>query len=459
MKPLPQSMEAEAAVLGAVLLRGEPALRDALAVVNEADFHDPRHAVIFAALRDLSEAGRPIDAVSVADLLGARKQIKVVGGIEYLDRLHDRTAVFGHIVHHAEAVRRYAALRRVVDAALQIAEAADSEGVEDFEGFLARAEERVRTATGQVRREGYQPAKKYVQEVFRDIQNAARRGNPMTGVATGYYDLDRMTCGLQAGDLIVLAARPSMGKTALALNICEFVGLGSGLPVLIFSLEMGGRQLVARSLASVARVDGMKVRRGELLQDDWRALTPAGELLAKSRIFIDEQSSPSILDIQARARRWRADPAIFPPPGPDSTEDPKGLVVIDYLQLVRGGKRRYDSREQEVADISRTAKAIAKELAVPVLALSQLNRAVDGRADHRPQLSDLRESGAIEQDSDVVMFLYREERYEADEAKRRLIAHKAELDVAKARNGPTGVVQLHFEKTQTRFLNATRGDA
>ncbi|HEY8375672.1 MAG TPA: replicative DNA helicase, partial [Nannocystis sp.] len=338
------------------------------------------------------------------------------------------------------------------------------EGMSDLENpeeFIDQAEKRILKVNERGRKSGYVSSRDLLIQVFNQITERAKRKNPITGVPTQFYELDRMTGGLQPGDLIIVAARPSMGKTAFTLNLAQNACVLPQRyehvpeadrpvthPVLFFSLEMGAAQLVERVLCSEARIDYSKLRTGDYTEDDWARMTGAASRIAQSKFYIDDQAAPTILEMRARARRFRDDKSIFP-----GIEGQIGLIIVDYLQLARGGKSRYDSREQEISEISRGLKAMAKELRMPVIALSQLNRAVDTRADHRPQLSDLRESGAIEQDADVIMFIYREERYVTDEAKRKEVENKAEIIIGKQRNGPIGTVHLNFIKHMTRFEN------
>jgi replicative DNA helicase len=340
------------------------------------------------------------------------------------------------------------------------------EGVEDVSEFIDNAERRLLEVNQAGRIGGYRSVKDLIHGVFENITERAKLKNPITGVPTGFHELDRMTGGLQPGDLIILAARPSMGKTALALNMAQNAcitqakhhhlpeeGRPPRFPTLVFSLEMSAGQLIERVLCSEARVDASKLRAGRLMESDFRELVSAADRMHKAPLFIDDSGAPTILEIRARSRRFRQDKQLFPAKDESSNKKPLGLIVVDYLQLCRGGKGRYDSREQEISEISRGLKAIAKELELPVLALSQLNRGVDSRSDHRPQLSDLRESGAIEQDADVIMFIYREARYLTDEQERAKVERDAEVIIGKQRNGPTGTVHLIFRGEHTRFEN------
>ena len=463
-RTLPHNQEAEAAILGGIILRGEQALNDVLDIVREEDFYHPAHQAIFRAMRTLSEKREPIDTVTLETQLRASNELKLVGGIEFLNRLSDRYATARNITHHAEMVRRAATVRNLVVAASEIAEEGSHE-LENADEFIDQAEKRIMEVNQSGRKTGYVASRDLLVQVFTKITERAKRKNPITGVPTGFTTLDHMTGGMQPGDLVIVAARPSMGKTAFVLNLaqnaCVLPQRYRGLPpeerpvmhpVLFFSLEMGATQLVERVLCAEARIDAGKLRTGAFLEDEFAKMTEAAGRISEAKFYIDDQAAPSILEMRARARRFKGDKQIFP-----GVEGQFGMIIVDYLQLARGGRSRYDSREQEISEISRGLKAMAKELQMPVLALSQLNRAVDSRADHRPQLSDLRESGAIEQDADVIMFIYREERYAPNEEERKKVENKAEIIIGKQRNGPIGTVPLTFIKHMTRFENPAEG--
>ena len=461
-KPLPHSKEAEAAVLAGILLRNE-ALNDVISLVTEDSFYVPAYKSVFKAMMKLQERGQPIDIVTLEQQLRAVDELNLIGGIEGLGKLGDRYASSHNVVSHAELVRQTAVVRNLVIASQEIADAGRDDP-EDVNEFIDLAEKKILEVNQAGRVGGYRSAKDLIHGVFEAITERAKNKNPITGVPTQLTKLDEMTGGLQGGDLIILAARPSMGKTALALNLAQAACVRQAKhlhlaeeeqprlhPCLVFSLEMSSQQLIERVLCSEARIDAGKLRSGRLIEDEFRKLVQAADRLHKSPLFIDDSAAPTILEIRARARRFRQDRNIFPPEF-EETRGPKGLIVVDYLQLARGSKN-YDIREQEISEISRGLKGIAKELNLPVLALSQLNRGVDSRSDHRPMLSDLRESGAIEQDADIIMFIYREARYENDEEKRRQIEHEAEVIIGKQRNGPTGTVHLNFFGQFTRFEN------
>jgi replicative DNA helicase len=463
-RPLPHNKEAEAAVLAGILLRNE-ALSDVVALIDDEAFYVPAHKAVFRAMSKLADRGQPIDPVTLEHQLRATDELGLVGGLEGLGKLADRYASSHHVASHAELVRQTASIRRLVQTASDIADEG-REGVEDVNEFIDNAERRLLEVNQAGRVGGYRSAKDLIHGVFENITERAKLKNPITGVPTGFHKLDEMTGGMQPGDLIILAARPSMGKTALALNLAQHACITQAkhqhlseddrparYPTLVFSLEMSAGQLIERILCSEARVDASKLRSGRLMESDFRELVQAADRMHKSPLFIDDSGAPTILEIRARSRRFRQDKQLFPAKDESSKKKPLGLIVVDYLQLCRGGKGRYDSREQEISEISRGLKAIAKELELPVLALSQLNRGVDSRSDHRPQLSDLRESGAIEQDADVIMFIYREARYITDEQERAKVERDAEVIIGKQRNGPTGTVHLIFRGEHTRFEN------
>ncbi len=468
LRTLPHRKEAEAAVLGGILLNGRSALDEVRSIIRrEDDFHVPGYQAVFRAMCVLDERGQPLDVVTLHAQLMRTGELEMVGGIEGLSRL-DRHATAHNIKAHAELVVEAAQQREMVLIAQEVAELGRGE-VEDPKALLDDAQQRLRQVADRTRRTGYRSTRDLMHGVFEGITERQRQTDPITGVPTSFYKLDEMTAGLQPGDLVLIAARPSLGKTAFALNIAANACImpmryahasadqkPRRFPVLFFSLEMTSTQLVERLLCSEARVDYSQLRAGgRMTETEFKGLIGAAERVADAPFFIDDAAAPSIIDLRSEARRWRDDPTIFPPPK-DPKEKQLGLVMVDYLQLARGGKARYDSREQEISEISRGLKAMAKELKVPVVALSQLNRAVDSRSDHRPQLSDLRESGALEQDADVIMFIYREERYlasDASEEKRSEVENTAEVIVGKQRNGAVGTVHLHFIKQHTRFEN------
>jgi len=446
----PQSVEAEQAVLGAVLIDNE-ALNKAVDVLHEEDFYREAHRTIYRTMLDLSGRGEAIDLVTLTDQLKALDRLERVGGAAYVAQLTEMIATAGNIRHHAEIVRRKAVSRNLIHAATEIAERGyqDTERVEDLLDFAERS---VFAISQRQVRADFVPVKEILKDTFAVIERLYERQEMVTGVPTSFSRLDELTAGFQPSDLIILAGRPSMGKTALAMTTAQHVGIHHREPVAVFSLEMSKEQLLTRMLCSEARVDSSKLRTGRFAKSDWPKLTNAAGRLTEARIFIDDTPAMTVLEMRAKARRLKA--------------DHKGLalIIVDYLQLMRG--RTSDSREQEISDISRSLKALAKELNVPVLACSQLSRAVESRTDKRPQLSDLRESGAIEQDADVVMFIYREEVYKPCECPEEAPCEcgrrgRAEVIVGKQRNGPTGVARLAFLNRYTRFedLDETHSEA
>lgn len=459
-RTLPHNLEAERSVLGSVLLN-DRVLGDIVSVIRPDDFYVPAHRAIFAAMVDLAEEGQPADVITLEDRLRKREELNLVGGIEALSKLADRYATTHNVLAHARLVKETASLRTFAKEARELSSAAMGE-VEDVGGFLDDAQVRLLEVSQHGERVDYQSSAEILQTVFQSIKDRLASTSTITGIGTGYRKLDEMTAGLQPQDLIIIAARPSMGKTAFALNLAQRACIPDErwkhqppderrplIPVLFFSLEMGPEQLIERILCSEAQVDYSGVRRGQLKhRDDISKLVDTAGRLNEAKLFIDSNTSPSVLEIRNIARRWRNDKSIFPDP------NQHGMIVVDYLQLCRGARERYESRAQEITEISRGLKALAREVNCPVLALSQLNRAVDARSDHRPMLSDLRESGAIEQDADVIMFIYRGERYlttEATDEQRAALEGKAEVIIGKQRNGPIGTVNLTFIKQFTRF--------
>jgi replicative DNA helicase len=432
----PQAVEAEVAVLGAMLLdRG--AIGAAAELLDEQAFYRGAHRKIFRAITDLFSRDEAVDLVTLTQELKKRKELDDVGGAAYLSSLLGSVATAANVRHHAKIVLEKAVLRRLINVAGEVSqEAYDSGGAADE--ILDRAEHMIfEIAQSRVKRD-FVPMREILKRSFEVIQELYDKKQHVTGVPSGFTDLDALTSGFQKQDLIVIAGRPSMGKTAFALNVAANAAIKAGIPVAIFSLEMGKEQLVQRMLCSEARVDAHKLRTGYLADPHWSSLTTAAGLLSESAIYIDDSPAMTALEMRSKARRLKAEAQI-------------GLVIVDYLQLMRGGARS-ENRQQEISEISRSLKALAKELDLPVMALSQLSRAVELRGgDKKPILSDLRESGAIEQDADVVAFIYRAEHYEQSPENRGL----AEVIVGKQRNGPQGVVRLQFSAECTRFDNLT----
>jgi replicative DNA helicase len=438
----PHSIEAEQSVLGALLI--DNSAFDRIAdLVGEADFYKDDHRRIFQHLVKLIAANKAADALTVSDSLESSADAGQTGGKAYLMSLANNTPLAANIRRYAEIVRERAVMRKLVAAGNSIAADALNPLGRDAKELLDSAESLVFRIAEEGARgtQGFIVAKELLTKVIDRISDLHERGSPdVTGVPTGYKDLDRMTAGLQPGDLIIIAARPSMGKTALALNIAEYVALRQKVrqPVAMFSMEMGGEQLVTRLISSIGRLDQSRVRVGKLSDNEWNELTLAMNKVTEAPIHIDETPALTPLEVRARARRLHRQ------------FGPLGLIIVDYLQLMtvpseRG--RNEENRATQVAEISRSLKALAKELQVPIVALSQLNRGLEQRTNKRPMMSDLRESGAIEQDADVILFIYRDEVYDKESKDKGT----AEIIIAKQRNGPTGEVKLVFLGPQTRF--------
>ncbi|HVB47262.1 MAG TPA: replicative DNA helicase [Burkholderiales bacterium] len=436
----PHSVEAEQSLLGGLLLDNQAFDRIA-DLVSAADFYRDDHRRIFQHVAKLIEVGRPADVVTISESIESSEDKDRTGGPAYLGSLVQNTPSALNIRRYAELVRERSVQRRLAQVATAIAESALSPGGKEVGQLLDEAESRIFQIAEHGARggQGLQEIKPVLARVLERIDYLYHRDNPsdVTGIPTGFHDLDQKTAGLQAGDLIIVAGRPSMGKTAFALNIAEHVAVDNGLPVAIFSMEMGGAQLATRMLGSIARVDQHKMRTGRLNDSEWHDLSQAMGRLHEAPIFIDETAALNSLEVRARARRLRRQYSKL------------GLVVVDYLQLMSASGQG-ENRATEISEISRSLKALAKELDVPVIALSQLSRAVEQRNDKRPMMSDLRESGAIEQDADVILFIFREEVYFPDKPEAR---GRADVIIGKQRNGPIGTVALTFRGQFTRFEN------
>ncbi|MBS2023941.1 MAG: replicative DNA helicase [Deltaproteobacteria bacterium] len=443
----PQNLDAERSVLGGILLDNQ-SLNDVLEVVKPEDFYREAHRKVYEAMISLFNKNEPVDRITVKDALTQQGLFEAVGGDDFIDLLDKIVPSASNLGYYARIVREKAIARRLIEAA-QAIQAQGFEQAGDIAEFLDEAERRIFAVTEQKAQTGFAPVREVVRDAFKLLQNLYERQEEITGIATGFSDLDRMTSGFQPGDLVLLAARPSMGKTAFALNIATHVGCrakfnGKKCGVAIFSLEMPKEQLVMRMLSSEARVDAQRIRTGRLVESDWSKLAHAAGVLAEANIVIDDSPGVGALDLRAKCRRLAAKNM--------TGEAPLGLIIIDYLQLMKGNER-IESREQQISEISRSLKGLAKELKVPVIALSQLNRSLEKRPDKRPVMSDLRESGAIEQDADTICFLYREEVYEKDKEDVRGVA---EVIVGKQRNGPIGMAPVAFLHEFTRFENLAR---
>lgn len=429
----PQNLEAEKSVLGAMLI-DEEAIGFALEILNAAWFYQESHRRIFSAILDLYNNRKNVDLITLSEKLKQDGQLEAVGGQTYLSRLIDLVPTAANVEHYANIVKEKGILRLLITNATKIVHEA-YEAKSDVSEVVDSAEKLIFEISDLKHSQNSVHIKELVKTTIERIDTLYQRKEHVTGLETGFSEFDRMTSGLQPSDLIIVAGRPSMGKSALAASILEHSGIQLKKPVAFFSLEMSKEQLVQRMLCSQARVDAHKVRSGYLAPSDWPKLTSAAGRLSGSSIFIDDTPAISALELRAKARRLKSHHDIQ-------------LIVLDYLQLMRGNTKT-DNRQQEISEISRSIKALARELSIPIIALSQLSRAVESRQDHRPQLSDLRESGAIEQDADVVVLMMREEYYNPTEENRGV----AEINIAKQRNGPVGTVKLAFIKEYMRFEN------
>ena len=445
-RQMPYAPEAEISVLGGMLIDGD-AVAKALEVVDDTMFYREANRRIFRAMARLFQRGQVVDPVTLREDLQKVDELDAIGGMAYLAELVDAVPTAANIEYHARIVRERALLRRLIDASSQIIRDSYEPGERTVEEVLDEAEQRVFQVAQSHDREGFVWIKKILYPTFEKIEQLQAAQGGITGVPTGFYDLDEMTGGFQKGDLVIIAARPSMGKTSLVMGVALHASISHQIPTAVFSLEMSKEQLVQRMLCSEALVDLGRLLRGRLSDDDYVRLAQAAGHLNTAPVWIDDSGSLSVLEMRAKARRLKA-------------EQPElGLIIVDYIQLMQGSGSQQENRQQEVSAISRGLKGLSKELGVPILALSQLSRAPEQRSDHRPQLSDLRESGSLEQDADLVMFLYRPEYYVTpSEAQEKGLQGKAELIIGKQRNGPTGTVELFFRKESTRFENFSRVD-
>lgn len=433
----PQNIEAEQAVLGTILLQDKSLLK-VIEILKPEDFYRNAHKNIYEAMLILFEKREPHDLITVTNHLNDHNKLEEIGGPAYLASLTNIIPFTGTLVHHSNIIRQKSILRRLITTSSDLA-ARCYEEQGDIDILVDEAEQTIFEIARSKKGQGFQSMATIIPRAFERIESLFERKEQITGVPTGYDFFDKMTAGLQPADLIILAGRPSMGKTALAMNIVQHAAIIEKVPVAVFSLEMSMDQLAIRLLCSIGRVDSQRLRTGRLVDSDWPKLTRATGMLSDAPIYIDDSAAMSVLDMRAKARRLKA-------------EHDLGLVVVDYLQLMKG-RSGVDNRTQEISEISRSLKAMAKELDVPVIALSQLNRSLENRTDKRPQLSDLRESGAIEQDADVIIFIYRDEVYNnAEDNPNRGIA---EMIIGKQRNGPIGTVKLTFLGQYTTFENLT----
>ena len=440
----PHSIEAESSVLGGILL--DNAAWDRVGdLLVDSDFYRFEHRLIFSAIAALVNASKPADVITVYEHLQNQGKGEEIGGLSYLNSLAQYVPSAGNIRRYGEIVRERSILRKLVGASDEIATNAFNPMGRPVAEIVDEAEQKIFNIgeQGSRMKQGFQGMDSLVVALLDRVQEMADNPNDVTGVPTGFYDLDRLTAGFQAGDLIVLAARPSMGKTALAINIAEHVALNEGLPVAVFSMEMGAAHLAVRIVGSIGRINQSNLRTGKLTDDEWPRLTEAIEKLRNISLHIDESAGLTSTELRASARRLARQCGKL------------GLIVVDYLQLMSGsGGSNEENRATEIGEISRGLKMLAKELKCPVIALSQLNRSVETRTDKRPMMSDLRESGAIEQDADIIMFIYRDEYYTKEACKEPGVA---EVIIAKQRNGPTGTVKLAFIKPITKFESLATG--
>ena len=430
----PHNNEAEQSVLGAIFL-DPTSLITASEVLIADDFYKTAHKRIFETMLSLSDQGKGIDIVTVTEELSSKKELEDVGGLSYITELASAVPTAANITHYAKIVEEKALLRRLIGVATKIV----SDGYtreDEVEVLLAEAEKKVMEVASRKNSSDFKHVKDVLVQTFDNIEKLQASDGDITGIPTGFRDLDKITAGFQRNDLIIVAARPSVGKTAFALNVAQSVAVKARENVAIFSLEMGADQLVMRMLCAEGNIDAQALRTGMLSTEDWSKLTMAMGSLSNSGIFIDDTPGVRINEIRAKCRRL-------------AQENGLGMILIDYLQLIQGSGKPGENRQQEVSEISRSLKGLARELKVPVIALSQLSRGVEQRQDKRPMMSDLRESGSIEQDADIVAFLYRDDYYDKESESKNMI----EIIIAKQRNGPTGTVTLAFRKEYNKFLN------
>ncbi|WP_336787768.1 replicative DNA helicase [Paenibacillus sp. MMO-177] len=434
----PQNLEAEQAVIGAILLQSE-ALITAMERLRSEDFYSVPHQHIYEAMVELGESGQPVDLITLTAYLQDRQLIEEIGGVSYLAKLASAVPTAANVDYYAQIVEEKSMLRRLIRTATNIV--SDGYASTDEVGILlSDAERKILEISNRRSSSGFISIRDVLMEVFEKVETLYnQKGAGTTGIPSGFVDLDKMTAGFQRSDLIIIAARPSVGKTAFALNIAQNVGVRARETVAIFSLEMSAAQLVQRMVCAESNVDATRMRTGQLEGDDWEKLTMAIGALSEANVFIDDTPGITVADIRAKCRRLKKEKGL-------------GMILIDYLQLIQGRGKAGENRQQEVSEISRTLKQIARELEVPVIALSQLSRGVEQRQDKRPMMSDLRESGSIEQDADIVGFLYRDDYYDKESEKKNII----EIILAKQRNGPVGTVELVFLKQFNKFVSLDR---
>lgn len=430
----PHDIEAEQAVLGSMLM-DKDAVITSIEVLKEEDFYRDDNKIIYRSMLDLYNDGMPIDIITVKNDLQSKGSFDLIGGLEYLNLLTEQVPTTANVEQYVEIVEEKSLLRNLVKTANEIIDLGFDSG-ETAEDIMDQAERKIFDLTQKKNQKGYAVIKDILADSFAQLEELYNRKETVTGVPTGFVDLDFKTSGLHNSDLILIAARPAMGKSAFALNIASHAACSAKVPVAIFSLEMSKEQMVNRILSCEALVDSSKIRTGKIEDDDWVKLARALGPLSEAPIYIDDTPGTTVMEIRAKCRKLKLEKNI-------------GLVIIDYLQLMQGSSKKHSSREQEISEISRSLKILAKEINVPVIALSQLSRGPESRLDHRPMLSDLRESGAIEQDADIVMFIYRDDYYNPDTEKKNI----AEIIIAKHRGGSTGTTELRWLGEYTKFAN------
>jgi replicative DNA helicase len=435
----PYSQDAEAAVLGGILLNNE-ALAQVQDIIKPEDFYIEAHRRIYEAIESLSKASLPVDHVTLGNELRNRGNLEKIGGAMALANLTDSVATVANVDHYAKIVKEKSAVRRMIYAAQEVVARGFSDYGETGD-YLDESESSIFKASQEHIGAPYAHVAQIVNKTFRELELAAGRSGEISGVPTGFLSLDKKTAGFQPSDLIIVAGRPAMGKTSLALNMAVNAAKETKRPALVFSLEMSKDQLVRRMLSSEGRVDATRMRSNRLDKNDWPRLIEAANILSQTEIYLDDSAPMTPIEIRAKSRRLQADKGL-------------SLIIVDYLQLMHSGGRRTDNREQEISEISRSLKGLSKELNVPVVALSQLNRGVESRPNKRPMMADLRESGAIEQDADLILFVYRDEVYNQETEKRGI----AEIIIGKQRSGPTGTLEVRFFQEFTRFENLSNID-
>lgn len=437
-KVMPHNIEAEQAVLGSMFL-SKYALQKAVENLSYDFFYLDSHSKIFTVLSDLDEKHIPIDITTVTAELDKRKWLKLIGDVDYLSEIINVVPSAANIDEYVKIVNEKAILRRLIGEATQIV--TDSyNGSEDITEILDKAEQKILNVVKTRRATEFRTIQDVLFKTQSDLEKLAKNKGEITGIASGFYDLDKITTGFHANELIIIAARPAMGKTAFALNMATHIAMNSDKTVALFNMEMGAEQLATRMLSSVGQIDGYKLRSGKLENNDWKRINEAISRLADTKMYVDDTPGMTISEIRAKCRRLA------------SSEDGLGIVIIDYLQLINGSARYAGNRQQEVSEISRALKMLAMELEIPVIALAQLSRTVDGREDKRPILSDLRESGSIEQDADIVAFLYRDDYYNKESVIDDFTS-RSEFIIGKHRNGPTATVDLIFKRNTSTFVN------